>query len=492
MKKHVFIIGLILLLGPCKISAQTPALAFTSACANSSSLSGNPWSSTPAYQCDLPETSTAGDTLIFSFGFDSTGGNQNFMVSDDKGDTFTLDVSSAISNNKQLRIYRAVNIAAGATYVRVTLNGGQLNGYWQPTVSEFYGAAVLDASSCATGTSTSVTAGSLAPTIAGDLLYQVSYSASSSSETSFAVGSQSNIAWAFAFQLHGDGAAAQYGVYSSTSAINPAFTQGASNSFISCAVALKASAAGSAPTLLPRVVRQTHDAMPKNAANPWNIGAISTGDTVYFAYVGNDAISSITSNPSPTVVNWTASGADFVGLNGHNHVNFYCAKFSSPPGPLTISLTRTATTNDSINMIYDVVGGTCNLDADSGGQAGNSASAATSLTICSGCITPTKLNDFILADGGQAFCTATSLITPTTNFDTGWFQGNNISGPSQTDENNFWAHFRNANLNAITVTVQDTCGGSAIGNWAARVAAYQSSVSTGAPQPPTGLTAIVH
>src|SRR6266446_319290 len=167
MKKHVFKIGLILLLGPCKISAQTPALAFTSACANSSSLSGNPWSSTPAYQCDLPETSTAGDTLIFSFGFDGTGGNQNFMVSDDKGDTFTLDVSSAISNNKQLRIYRAVNIAAGATYVRVTLNGGQLNGYWQPTVSEFYGAAVLDASSCATGTSTSVTAGSLAPTFQG-------------------------------------------------------------------------------------------------------------------------------------------------------------------------------------------------------------------------------------------------------------------------------------------------------------------------------------
>ena len=164
-----------------------------------------------------------------------------------------------------------------------------------------------------------------------------------------------------------------------------------------------------------------------------------------------------------------------MALNGHNHVNFYCVKFSTPPRPLAISLTRAASTNDSINMIYDVIGRTCNLDRDSGGQAGNSASAATSLTICSGCITPTKSNDFVLADGGQVFCTATSLITPITNFDTGWFQGNNISGPSQTDENNFWAHFRNANLNAITVTVQDTCDGSAIGNWAARVAAYRAA-----------------
>jgi len=164
-----------------------------------------------------------------------------------------------------------------------------------------------------------------------------------------------------------------------------------------------------------------------------------------------------------------------MALNGHNHVNFYCVKFSTPPRPLAISLTRAASTNDSINMIYDVIGRTCNLDRDSGGQAGNSASAATSLTICSGCITPTKSNDFVLADGGQVFCTATSLITPITNFDTGWFQGNNISGPSQTDENNFKAHFRNPGLNAVTVTVQDTCDGSAIGNWAARVAAYRSA-----------------
>jgi hypothetical protein len=316
MKKLVFTLGLLLLFGPWKVSAQTSTLVFTSACANSSSLSVSSWSSTPAYQCNLPETSTAGDTLIFSFGFDNSGGNQNFTVIDDTGDTFTLDVSSAASNNKQLRLYRAVNIAGGATYVRVTLNSGQLNGYWQPTVSEFFNAAALDASSCATGTSTSVAAGSLTPTTTGDLLYQVSYSASPSSEPSFAAGSQSNIAWAFAFQLHGDGAAAQYGVYNSTSAINPTFTQGSSNSFISCAVALKPSATGSALALLPRVVHQTHDAMPKNAPNPWNIGAISTGDTVYFAYVGNDAISSVTSNPSPTVVNWTASGADFMGLNG--------------------------------------------------------------------------------------------------------------------------------------------------------------------------------
>jgi len=457
--------------------AVGPMLALTGPCANASSLSGAAWSTTPIYQCNLPEASAAGDTIVFSFGADVTAANQNFSVSDDAGDTYTLDATSATVNNKQLRVYRATNVGV-VHYVQVILNSGQLNGYWNPAVAVFYNAAVLDGSSCNTGTSATITAGSITPTVTGDLFYQISYAGSPTPQTaSFTPGSQSNIAWSLVFQLLGDDAAAQYGVYNSTSALNPTFTQAASASFISCALALKSTTAGSAPTVLPRAQLITDDAMPKNAANPWTIGAISNGDTVYLAYVGNDPISSITSSPTPTVVNWTASGADFNGLNGHNHVNFYCAQFSSPPGRFTISLTRTGTTNDSINKIYDVIGGTCNLDADSGGQAGNSTSAATSLTTCSGCITPTKLNDFILSEEGQAFCTAISMTAPNgASFDAHWFQGNNISGPTQTDENNFWTHFLNPTLPlaAVTVTLQDSCGGSAIGFWAARTAAYQS------------------
>jgi hypothetical protein len=126
-------------------------------------------------------------------------------------------------------------------------------------------------------------------------------------------------------------------------------------------------------------------------------------------------------------------------------------------------------------MIYVVQNGTCNLDVDSGGQAGV-LSATGPLTSCSSCLTPTKPNDFIMFNGGQAFCTATSLSSPSGGiFDAAWYTGNTIDGPTQTDENNFWGHYNNgSNLSPITVTWPSACQVTHQ-NWAGRVAAYQSN-----------------
>src|SRR5436309_13273795 len=143
----------------------TPALVHNAACANSAALAGQPWGGTPPYEyrCPTPELTTAGNTLIVAFGFDATGGNQTFVVGDQQGDVFTLDVSSPLSNNRELRIYRATNIAANSAWVNVKLTSGTLNGYWQPMVFEVDNAAALDASSCNSGTSSSITAGQIRP-----------------------------------------------------------------------------------------------------------------------------------------------------------------------------------------------------------------------------------------------------------------------------------------------------------------------------------------
>jgi hypothetical protein len=465
------------------LHAQTPTHVYTAACANSGALSGSPWPGTPPYdyRCRLPEPTTAGDTLILTFGYDNTGGNQVWAISDDGGNTWgAADVVSGTANNKQVRMYHVSNVNANTTYVNIRLPSGGLNGFWQPIISEFYNVGNVDnvTESCNSATLGTITSGNLTTfTKSGDLIYQVALSFAVAS-TSYAAGSQSNIAWGLAFELLGDGAAAQYGVYNSTASLNPTFTSGSSNLYISCAMAYVPAASGSAPSAKLRTIRIEHDAMPKNAANPWSIGMISTGDVVYFAYVGNDAITSLTSSPPPSN-GWVASGADFNGLNGHNHVNFYCGKFSSPPGSIILSLTRSANTNDSINMIYDVVGGTCNLDGDSGGQAGNQSTLVGNLTTCSSCLTPTKQNDFILVEGGQAFCTATSLTTPSGAIDdAGYFSGNTIDGPTQTDENNFWGHYYNgSSLSPLTFTWGETCGGTAEQNWASRVVAYKSIAS---------------
>jgi len=455
--------------------------------------SGSPWGppagfapclvSTPCYRVPLPELTTAGATLVLSFGYDSSGANQAFSVTDDKSNTWTLDATSAVSNNKTLKMYHASNVAAGASYIQIQLTAGSNNGYWQANVAEFYNVGAIDGTSCNAGSSTTISAGSITPTASGDLLFQAKYSTSISSNNlppsqtaPFTSGSQASITWALASQLLGDGAADQYGVYNSTAALNPTFTQAASDNYISCAVALKVAASGSAATAIPRVIHQEHDAMPHNAPNPWHVGLVADAPNVavYLSYVGNDSITNVTSSPAPNI-GWTASGADFQGQNGHNHVNYYCAKWNTPPGTVDLSITRSGTSNDSINMIYVVQNGTCNLDADSGGQAGFKNDTGP-LPACTNCLTPTHTNDIIFANGGQYDCTATGLIGPTGGlFDSAFFTGNTIDGPSQTDENNFWMHFYNGNsLSPISVTWREACDVTTQ-YWAGRVAAYQSN-----------------
>src|SRR2546430_7487568 len=441
------------------------------------------------YRVPLPELTIAGATLTMAFVYNSAGANQVFSVTDDKSNTWTLDTTSSASNSKTVKMYHASNVSAGTSYVNIQITGGTNNDYWQALVAEFFNVGSLDGSSCSAGSSTTISAGSITPTQSGDLIFQAKYSVNTLSSSSpyglplqtssFTPGLQPNITWSLASQLLGDGAADQYGVYNSTVPLNPTFTQAASDSYISCAVALQPAPAGAAPTTIPRVVHQEHDAMPHNAPNPWIVGLVVDvpNSAVYVSRVGNDSVTSISSSPAPDI-GWTASGADFNGLNGHNHVNFYCAKWNTPPGAVNLSINRSGTSNDDIKMIYVVQNGTCNLDVDSGGQAANQGSPVTVLTTCSGCITPTKTNDFIMANGGQGYCTATSLSVPSGPsgvFDSAWYTGNTIDGPTQTDENNFWMHFYNgSSLSPITVAFGESCNNPQ-GDWAGRVAAYQSN-----------------
>jgi hypothetical protein len=482
-------------------AVTTPTLVWNTACASTNAM-GSGFSGTPDYRCPFPEPAISGNTIILALGYDNTGNNQSITVTDDKSDTVTLDVTSPSSpNHAQVRLYRISNVTAGASYINVHLSSGSTTGYFLPAIAEFYNVTTtspVDATSCGAGSTATITAGSLGIlSTSGDLIYQFSYSdqgifsTNFSANTSFAAGSQANITWALNFQLLGDSAAGQHGVYNSTAALTPMMTQGTALTYISCAIALKPGSSGSDSSAYAHIVHLEHDAMWNTRPNPWSVGMVSTGDAIYVSRVGNDPVTSITSSPVPDLVNWTPSGSDFTGLNGHNHTNLWCAKFSSPPGPLTISITRSGGTADDIKLVYDVKGGTCNLDVDSGGQAANQGSIVSSMTVCSGCLTPTHQNDIIFSLGGQGFCTVTSFASPIQE-DNDWFSGNNVNGSTNTDENNGWGHYYNgASLSPVSVTWGEACGSTAEGNWAGRVAAYQS-VSTGAPQPPTGLSAIVH
>jgi hypothetical protein len=512
MRKHAFIVGLLLLFWPWKAAQASttgaPGIAYYTVCPNSSALNPGPWGNTPPYDYNCPVDPTsmiAGNTLIVSIGFDNAGGGQTWSVTDAQGDTFTQIASSGTVNSKQLLVFEATNIKGGESMIDIRLSG-TLNGYWQPTITEFYNAAAVDATSCNTGTSASITAGSLTPTVPGDLLYQVSYYpnlsyGTAAQSSTYTAGSQANINWALWFALLGDGAAGQWGVYNSTAAINPSFTAPSSQSFISCAAALKPGTAGGGPNSAARRLNGMEiDAKPTNGSDPWHMAANITGHTVYVTSLTN-------ATPSPTTccaissspaLSWTQSGPDGAGLNGHNHPEVYCATSANPIGPISLSLNLASPgTNDGIFVIYDVDGWGCSLDGDSGVLAGSDTSDVTP-PLCVNCLTLTTQNDFIVGNMGEGFDTVVGVKTAT-NWtavdDACYFTGVTINGYTQTCENNGFFHGTNgSSTGAITLILQDAAGavgGTPAQDWAGRIAAYKPLTAPAGPQPPSGLTAIV-
>jgi hypothetical protein len=472
---------------------------YSTNCENSSALNGSPWGSgaTPPYDyyCKVDSNAMiAGNTLVVSFGADLAGGDQTWSITDDKGDSFSSIVTSSTSNNRGLTIYYASNIAGGESYIDVRLVGGTLNGYWQPTIAEFDNTGAVDASSCNTGNSTSITAGTLTAMVPGDLFYQVAYYpnltyGTAAQSAAYSTATQSGVAWKFWYQDLGDGAAGQWGVDSGTSSINPTFTAPRSQTFASCAVAFQAVSAGGPSS--DKLIDHERSALPKNGPNPWKMAMNVTGYTVIVTYLSNDAPNpatccAISSSPALT---WTQSGPDGAGTNGHNHADVYCAHSSSPIGLLTISINRAGTANDGIFHIYDLDATTsCAVDFDSGASSGTltlagQKNSGSTINMCAdagqatNCLTPSSQNDFIVGNLGEYWGTITSITSPSWMIDdAAYFTGNTVDGYTQTDENNAFFHGSNdTSLTSFTVSTRGVYTGGAPYPyyWAARVVGFK-------------------
>jgi hypothetical protein len=368
------------------------------------------------------------------------------------------------------------------------------------SVSEYYNVGAVDVSACHpfSGSSTSITAGSMTPTASGDLLWQWAINAGGggglpNSTSSFSAGSQSNITW----QLNGtdlyDGDATQAGIYNATSTINPTFTSGTARSFTSCAVALKAAPAGTAPTATFRILHMLHQQHPKSAANPFAVQFPTSGNLVVNSYIsGGSNITSISSNPSST---WSSTGPQ-VGNEALTALSqIYYAANASTSSSMTLSVSRNDNSRDGTFMLYDITGAASSpFDKDSGGLTANQTSLVSSFTTCSGCLTPSSTNEIVIANAGWNFCTGVGASAPNGSlFDSATDTGNGVDGPESVDQNNGWLHYYDPNTNPVTVTWAMACGSTAESVWAGRVAAFKSGGPVvQQPPPPTQLKAVVN
>jgi hypothetical protein len=469
----------------------------------SSSTRANPMSSPYCYSYALPNQTVAGNAIIAGVTF---AGNPILTVTDDKGDAYAVERTYYDSADGQsVAIAAAFNVASGARRLSACFNANP-NGYVQAVATEFSDVTGFDfATPGATGTGTSVTSGSATPSLAGDLVYQLTTSLNFSNfpnQTSFAPGSQSNITWTLLSADTDDGLAAEYGVYGSTAALNPAMTLGSGQHWASVAVFLTTGQTGSVPTGM-RIVHLDHQSVATSNTpgdvqftTPTHFQIPSSGNLIVAMMGGGYQGQTITSLTDSNSNSWQQAGSVYQFSGGSaNTVQTMYAGNANASNNLAVTVKWSGTNGDFNILFYDIAGAAAQpFDTANGttGTATNFGSYTPPFTISAAAAGELVLSDIIVD-----FNTVSGMTQSGQLFDADWFSGEAPSGPQPLDQNNGWGHFVSVSSSAINFTWsqlysagQCNCGNGSFSNYAAMAAAFKPG-SGAAPLPPTNLSIVV-
>jgi hypothetical protein len=505
--KHIKLIGLVPFLLGSVVSAQTPTLVQHDSSSNIRSNSvTNAMQSPFCYHFQPPEPATQGNALIV--GFQYQGHSVTPSMSDDKGDSYTVEESYYDSaDNRTLAIAAALNVSAGARNLKLCFTGDP-GGFVQAMVSEFSNVTSVDGQGSGNnGSGTAVTAGNLSPAATGDLIYQVTASFSSDlRQSSFGAGSQSNIAWNLLSADLMDGWAGQYGIYDSNGPINPTMSMGSSNNWASVAVLFKAGTAGSVPSGM-RIVHLLHQNIPHKIGaggngssfpNPFPIQFPCSGNLLVIVAGGGGAntnvyITGITDTNGNT---WNIIGP---ATPYHNGTNDTVRPLYAPNAACSSSniLTTTWNTNiaDETAFLYDIAGAAASpFDTSNGLSNGDQSSNTTGSYSPPFTLTPAGPGELILAEIMWDLNTAVGLSTNSglAFFDANRYDGESVNGPCPLDENNGWGHVYTNGNGAVNFTWSVLDTNEAVGGTASIAAAFKPAGTVTPPAPPTQLTATVH
>jgi len=426
-----------------------------------------------SYTIRLPNATLSGNALIVAVNQNS--GTVALSVSDNKGNPYTLAKTNDDTNQK-ISIYYATNVLAGVQAITLTFSGGGTN--WVSAIAaEFYNVApgaALDGTSAITGNNASVTAGSLTTTLDNDLIFQYAIQDGDGKNTTWSQGSSP---WALLAADFFDAHAAQYQVQTTHGTITPALAQGSSKAFNSVAIALKAAAAGTAPSGM-RIVHMGHHHVPQAPPGLTNftLRTPSQGNLIVVSWIGApgchiDSISDGNGNA------YTSTGL-FFGFGGSGDSQMYFAgsavTSTNLSGP-TFALGSGCAGASHNAMVYDVAGAADSpFDTVPGLRtaSGNQTTAGNLSTVT---ITPGTPNGLVVTQTGVNSHTLIS-VTP------GNILSTEVSPDIATgaiDNNNGWAIYYNANTSPATF-VYGTKSGQA-DTWASIAAAFKASGSAPSP-----------
>jgi len=429
------------------------------------------------YYFRLPNPATQGNAIIVGFTFSN---NPTPTVTDDQNNSYAIVQNYYDSaDNQSVAIAAAFNVSAGARNISVCFSSDP-GAYVQPMATEFDNVIAVDGfGTGSNGTGTSVTAGSLQPTLSGDLAYQIVFSLSAN-QSSFTAGSQGNISWNLLSADLMDGWAGQYGVYDSTSVINPTMSMGTSQNWVTAAILLKQGSAGSVPSGM-RVVHMVHENIPYNIyaggtenpfPNPLPLQFPASGNLLVAMIGGGDESETITSMTDTNNNTWSQAGSTFIAPNSDTVQTYYAGNATSSSN-LGLTLNWTGTSGDFTIFLYDVTGAATSPLDTATGATGNQDSTNGTLTVPY-TLTPAQSGELIFTDIMWDFNTAMGLSsnTETSYFDTNTFSGESLSGPEPVDENNGWGHVIYTGTTAISFTWSQLSNTLPAGNWASMAVAF--------------------
>jgi hypothetical protein len=447
---------------------------------SSSNTRNNGFASPFCYYFQLPNPTTSGNAVIVGFTFNS---NPTPTVTDDKGDSYTMvENYYDTADSQSVAIAAAFNVSSGARNISVCFSSSP-GGYVQPMATEFNNVIAVDGSGTGShGTGTLVTAGNLTPAVSGDLAYQVVFSLSVS-QSSFTAGSQGNITWNLLSADLRDGWAGQYGVYDSTSAINPTMSMGTSQKWVSAAILLQTGASGSVPAGM-RIVHLQHESICGVATcgssfpNPLSLQFPSTGNLLVALSGGGNpscTMSSLTDSDSNA---WAQAGFTYQATSGGDDtVQVYFAGNAASSTNLSLTVKFSASTCDWSILFYDVSGAAISpLDTTNGATGDQSSTSGTLIVPYT--ITPAQSGELIFTNIIWDYNTATGLSSNvgTSYSDANMFSGELISGPEPVDQNNGWGHAISTSTSAITFTWDQANDTSlAAGPYASIAAAFKAA-----------------
>lgn len=428
----------------------------------------------------LPNVSLSGNCLML---FLRNGDSTTPTITDDQSNTWYLG-GKGVPSGKAGWCFYAPNATAGTRAITVTCSATTV---WFSAfayeVANIATASALDGGSSSSTDSFSAgsawTAGSFTPTTSGDMIFQYCFNALPYERvTGITVGTAGspNITWKIGgLSLH-DTHWITWGVYSSTSAINPSTTTAGTDAAHgnSIAIAFKSSAAGTLATGM-RVVGIQTSTIETAEDTSFTMGIPTVGNTLAVGvWAGFEDLTGVpTDSQSAT---YHAAGA--LSSNGSVvSARWYYKEGATGSDTLTVSSTLTNTDSDCNIALIDIAGaGTFagGSDYQTGHDYQTGTGTTTSLTL-----TPSSASGLAFGIHAVDFNTVNSVNSPW-KLQSGFLSVNN-TGNTPYYENNGFASWIVTSTDAQTLQWSYMTGlGANVANWAAAAVFFPAPSSGGA------------